>query len=293
MRIAVIGETGQLARRLAAADSAHDRVFLARATLDLAKPETIAPALEAARPDLIVNAAAYTAVDDAEENRAAAFAINADGPGEAARIAAALDVPFVQVSTDYVYDGAKDGPYLETDPTAPLGVYGASKLAGEQAVLAACPRSVILRTAWVYAPEGKNFVKTMLRLGATHDTLRVVDDQRGCPTYAGDLAAAILDLAPRLTDAVAGDPAFGVFHATGGGEASWADFAEQIFAQATARGVMARAPQVTRIGTAEFPTKAARPRNSVLDCGKLADIHGLRLRHWPEALEDMLAQVAT
>lgn len=288
MRIVVIGRSGQLAQRLAAVQSPMERVFLNREEVDFARPEKIAVALRKTGADVIVNAAAYTAVDRAESDHKAAFTANAQGPGEAASVAAALGVPFVHVSTDYVYDGAKNGAYLETDPTGPLGVYGASKLAGEKLVRAACPRSTILRTAWVYAPEGNNFVKTMLRLGATGNALRVVADQRGSPTYAGDLAEAILAIASRLTVAPGGDPVFDIFHWAGGGETSWAGFAEAIVTRGAELGLIGAAPTITPITTAEFPTRARRPANSVLDCGKFTQVFGSAPRDWREALDAAL-----
>ena len=169
-----------------------------RPDFDFDRPETIAAAFRVAEPALVVNAAAYTAVDAAEKDAAAAYRANRDGPAELARLCAAAGIPLIHVSTDYVFDGTKGAPYVETDPVAPQGVYGASKLAGEQAVLAACPRTVVLRTSWVYAHGGKNFVRTMLTLGRTRDRLTVVADQKGCPTTAADLAAAILAMAARI-----------------------------------------------------------------------------------------------
>jgi len=286
-RVAVIGTTGQLARCLAAADSSVERIFLGRDVLDLTKADSIAPALENAQPDLIVNAAAYTAVDAAETDRETAFAVNADGPGTVAQVAARLGVPFVHVSTDYVYDGTKNGAYVETDPVAPLGVYGASKRAGEEAVLAAKGRATILRTAWIYAPQGKNFVKTMLRLGATHKTLRIVADQIGSPTYAGDLADAILRITPRLIDAEV--DCFDIFHCAGKGWTSWAGFAETIFARALQLDLIESAPEVEWISTTDYPTPASRPANSVLDCMKFMQVFGFALPYWQETLETALA----
>ena len=287
MRIAVIGETGQLARRLAAADGTHDCVFLGRDVLDLARPETIPPALEAAKADLVVNAAAYTAVDAAETDAEMAHLVNGTGVGIAAGVAGLLGLPFVHVSTDYVYAGDKDGPYVEDDLTAPQGVYGASKLEGEELAAKANPRTTILRTAWVYAPEGKNFVKTMLRL-ADRDSLGVVHDQRGSPTYAGDLAEAILAMAPLIVAGEAGDDVYGVFHCAGGGEASWAELAEATFDHASQSGMIAGVPNVNRIGTADYPTPAKRPANSVLNCSKLERIFGYKPRNWRVALADAL-----
>ncbi len=287
MRIAVIGKNGQLAQRLAAVDSPHELVFLGRDVLDLAQPSTIPTAIEGAKADLIVNAAAYTAVDAAETDAGMANAVNAQGVDIAAGMADMLRLPFVHVSTDYVYAGDKTGPYVEDDPTDPQGVYGASKLEGERRAMRSNPRTTILRTAWVYAPEGKNFVKTMLRL-ADRDELGVVHDQRGSPTYAGDLAEAILTMAPALVEAKAGSDVYGIFHCAGGGEASWAELAEATFAHAASTGMIDGVPTVNRITTADYPTPAKRPANSVLDCTKLARVFGQAPRDWHSALTSAL-----
>jgi dTDP-4-dehydrorhamnose reductase len=264
-------------------------VFLGRDQLDLAELETIEPALTSTEPDVIINAAAYTAVDQAEDERDLAFAVNATGPGEAAPVAQALDVPFLHISTDYVFDGTKVGRYTEFDPVAPLGVYGASKEAGEQAVREATPRHAIYRTAWVYAPEGKNFVKTMLRLAADRDLLTVVGDQRGSPTSATDLAAFLLHAADACI--ANKDGAFGNFHVAGMGEASWAEFAELITGRGAELGLIDSAPTVKAITTAEYPTKAARPANSVLDCRKSQAVYGYSMKPWQAALDEALTEI--
>lgn len=289
MRIVVIGKTGQVARELAKVGAGRDMVFLGRDLLDLAKPETIEPALREAMPDVIINAAAYTAVDQAEDERDLAFAVNATGPGEAARVADALGVPFLHISTDYVFDGTKTGRYNEFDPVAPLGVYGESKEAGEQAVRSATDRHAIFRTAWVYAPEGKNFVRTMLRLAADRDELTVVGDQRGSPTSATDLARFLLSAATACAEGT--DGALDTFHVAGAGEASWAEFAEAIVERGAALGLIDKAPTVRHITTAEFPTKAARPANSVLDCRKAQAVFGVTMRPWQAALEEALEEM--
>jgi len=292
MRIAVTGGPGQLVLSMGERAGAHGHVVIAVGppALDLAAPddEAIFAALAAAKPDAIVNAAAHTAVDRAESERALAFAINADGAGAVALAAARLDVPLVHVSTDYVFAGDKPSPYTEDDATGPTGVYGASKLAGEQAVLASGADSAILRTAWVYSPFGANFAKTMLRLAETRDELGVVADQSGCPTSALDLADAAIMVAANL--AARPDASLrGVFHATGSGEGTWADFAEAIFAaSAEAGGPSAR---VNRITTADYPTPARRPANSRLDCGKLAAAHGVRLPLWRESCRAVVGRL--
>ncbi|MFO8003982.1 dTDP-4-dehydrorhamnose reductase [Thioalkalivibrio sp.] len=257
-----------------------------RDDLDITDAGSVRARMAAVRPALVVNAAAYTAVDKAESDREAAFAVNRDGPANLAGACAEHAIPLIHVSTDYVFDGSRPGAYREDDPVAPLGVYGISKFAGEEAVRAACPQHVILRTAWVYGVHGHNFVKTMLRLGRERDSLRVVDDQHGCPTFAGDLADAVLAIAARLR---AGDlPAqgWGTFHCTGSGHTSWCGFAREIFAQVASR--WDRIPEVQGIASSDYPTPARRPANSVLDCSRLEHAYGIRLRDWRPALTEML-----
>jgi dTDP-4-dehydrorhamnose reductase len=278
MRIFVLGAEGQVARSLREAAADRPRITLgvgARPEVDLCRPQTILPALRAFEPDLVVNPAAYTAVDKAESEARAAFAINRDGAGAAAAAAAAVDAPIVHLSSDYVFDGAKPGPYVESDPVAPQGVYGRSKLGGEWAVAAANPRNIIFRTSWVYAPFGANFVRTMLRLAGERDTLRVVDDQLGRPTYAPDIAAAILAIAGRLEEAGWRDAYAGVTHLAGPTDLSWCGFARAIVRGAAARG--GPAPTVEAITTADHPTPARRPANSRLATQRLAALFGVRL----------------
>jgi dTDP-4-dehydrorhamnose reductase len=288
MRIAVTGSQGQVVQSLIArAKGTQAQVIaLGRPLLDLADPATVLPAIEAAGADIIVSAAAYTAVDRAEEDQEAAYAVNAAGAGAVAQAASALGVPIIHLSTDYVFNGRKDAPYLESDPTDPLGVYGASKLAGENAVQAACANSVILRTAWVYSPFGNNFVKTMLRLAGQREELGVVADQLGNPTSALDIADGVLAIASNLLNDSASDLR-GVFHMAGAGEASWAEFAEAIFTASQAQG--GPTARVKPITTAEYPTPAPRPANSRLDCGKLAQVHGVRLPQWRESMKLVIA----
>jgi dTDP-4-dehydrorhamnose reductase len=278
--ILVTGGSGQLASALAAAGGDAVRV-VGRPAFDFDRPESIVASFRAAAPWLVVNAAAYTAVDAAEDDAEAAYRANRDGPGALAQLCAAAGVPLIHISTDYVFDGAKGAPYVETDATAPTGVYGASKLAGEQEVLAVWARTIVLRTSWVYAPTGKNFVRTMLRVGAERDRLRVVADQRGCPTTAADLADAILAIAARLREGWR-DSYAGVFHAAGSGETTWHGLAVATFEEAARSG--ARAPVVEAITTADYPTKAKRPADTRLDCGKLAAVFGVRLPDWRPSL---------
>ena len=286
--ILVTGGTGQLATALAAFGGARI-VRVGRPDFDFDRPETIAAVFADVSPGVVVNAAAYTAVDKAETDEAGAWRANRDGPAALAMLCAQAGIPLIHVSTDYVYDGAKPSAYVETDPVGPRSVYGASKLAGETAVLASGARAIILRTAWVYAATGRNFVRTMLTLAETRDTLSVVADQIGCPTSAGDLAAAIARIVERIE--TGWDDAYaGVFHAAGSGETSWHGLAEAVFAAAAARGAKVPAT-VTPITTAEYPTPARRPANSRLDCGRLAAVFGVRLPEWEASLTRTVHQI--
>ena len=294
MRIVVTGVAGQVARSLVERGMALGHVVLplGRPHLDLASgdAEAIRAVLEMTRPEAIVSAAAYTAVDKAESEPELAFAINATGAGHVAQAAASLGVPLVQLSTDYVFSGEGSRAWREDDPTGPQGVYGATKLAGERAILAACPNSAVLRTAWVYSPFGSNFVKTMLRLAETRDEVGVVADQIGNPTSALDIADGVLAVAANLIGRA--DPALrGVFHMAGAGEASWADLAEAVFAASAARG--GPAAQVRRIAASDYPTRARRPANSRLDCTRLAGIHGVRLPQWRGSLETVIDRLVS
>jgi dTDP-4-dehydrorhamnose reductase len=264
MRILVTGKEGQVDTSLQQLGDATPGVEVIRIGLpevDLSRTETLEVPVREARPDVIISSAAYTAVDKAESERELAEAINADGPGELARLAAELDVPLLHLSTDYVFSGDKAGPYVETDTPGPVSAYGLTKLSGEMAIETASANHVILRTAWVYSPFGTNFVKTMLRLGETRGELGVVADQYGCPTYAPEIARALLAVAQRVV--ADRDPALrGIFHLTGQGETTWAGFAQAVFSGAEARG---RPPvKVNEIPTSAYPTPAKRPANSRL-----------------------------
>lgn len=291
MRIVVTGREGQVARSLVerASGGKVELVTVGRPELDLAgPPDRIIAALETARPDVIVSAAAYTQVDKAESEPELAFAVNEGGARAVAQAAWRLGVPVIHLSTDYVFDGLKASPYVEDDLTKPTGIYGASKLAGERAVLSEQPNSAVLRTAWVYSPFGANFVRTMLRLAGDRDEIGVVADQRGNPTSALDIADGILQVATNLVQDSNSDLR-GVFHMTGGGEASWAEFAEAIFATSAARdGPNA---QVRPIGTSDYPTPARRPANSRLDSGKLARIHSVSLPDWRASLNKVVSRL--
>ena len=291
MKILVAGAQGQLARALAEAaqrHGSHQVAVLGRPRLDLLDHVKIAKAMADVEPGLVVNAAAYTAVDKAESDRATAFAVNRDGAGALAAAARASDIPIIHVSTDYVFDGRKIGAYVETDATNPLGVYAKSKLEGEQAVAAANPRHVILRTAWLYAPYGANFLCTMLRLARERPELRVVADQHGQPTYVPHLAEALLAIADALAGKQRQDN-WGTYHIAAGGETTWHGFAGAIV-RAGARLGTPQVP-VIPITTAEYPTLAARPANSRLDCSKLERTFGVRLPHWQQGLAACIAEL--
>ena len=286
MRLLITGWQGQLARSLAEAAThrpAITSLSIGRPALDLCARPSILRTLADNSPDVIVNAAAYTAVDKAESEPDAAFSLNRDGAGMLAEAAAARGVPIIHVSTDYVFNGAKAAPYLETDATAPLNVYGASKLAGEKVVAAANPRHVIVRTAWVHSPFGQNFVKTMLRLGSERPRLKIVADQLGNPTYAPHLAAAILDIALSLPGRDQSDTAWGIFNATGTGETTWFGLANAIFECSRSRG--GPWAEVEPIPTSAYPTPAKRPANSRLDGGKLAAVFNVALPDWQEGVD--------
>jgi len=287
----VAGGSGQVARALvgAAPSEAADVVALGRPHLDLTDPASVEAAVRAAAPDIVINAAAYTAVDQAETDEAGAHALNAAGAGLLAAAAARAGAPILHLSTDYVFSGDKAAPYTERDEPAPTGAYGRSKLAGEQAVAGANPRHAIFRTAWVYSPFGKNFAKTMLQVAETRDELSVVHDQVGNPTSAQDIARSLWQVAAQA----AASPAAlvpGIYHMTSAGEASWAEFAEEIFRVSAACG--GPAARVRRITTPQYPTPALRPANSRLDCARLAAQFGIILPHWRAStqtcVEDLL-----
>jgi dTDP-4-dehydrorhamnose reductase len=294
MRVLVAGATGQLAQALVEA-AAHRTGWklaaLGRPNLDLQAPTTLARAIAAARPHVVVNAAAYTAVDRAETESDLAFAINRDGAGALAKAAADHGVPIVHVSTDYVFDGVKPDAYVESDAPAPQGIYGRSKLAGEEQVAAANPRSIILRTAWLHSPFGANFVRTMLRLASEGPELTVVADQWGNPTYAPHLADAILTLLPRLLEARPSEGLWGVYHAAGQGDTTWHGLAQEIVDAAA----VFRRPHVPirAITTDQYPTPARRPANSRLSCAKLARVFGITLPPWGEGVRQCVGRLCS
>ncbi|PWJ92740.1 dTDP-4-dehydrorhamnose reductase [Mesorhizobium loti] len=291
MRLVVTGREGQVAASLLEAGRGRagvEVIAIGRPSLDLAKPDTVIDAIAAAKPDIVVSAAAYTAVDQAEDEPDLAFAVNAVGAGKVAEAARRLGVPVIHLSTDYVFDGSAAGAYVETDATGPRCVYGASKLAGEQAVAAANPRHLILRTAWVYSPFGKNFVKTMLRLAADRDEITVVADQWGNPTSALDIADAILHAAAQL-HGNKGSDASGIYHLAGAGETNWSGFARHILD--TSRVLGGPWARVRDIATMDYPTKARRPANSRLSSTKFASVFGSNAPDWRQSTEAVVHRV--
>ena len=286
-RILITGGSGQVGHYLKAQLEGCAELSVPDSTaLNIADRRSVRQTVETFRPDYIINAAAYTAVDKAESDAERAFAVNREGARHLAEAAEAAGAAMLHISTDYVFDGAGGAPYDEAAPTAPQNIYGASKLAGEQAVLAACRRAVVMRTSWVFGAHGQNFVKTMLRLGRERDSLGIVADQYGAPTAAADIAAALITIVRRHTPEQLAERA-GIYHYCGSPYASWFEFAETIFAEAAAQGVLAKIPAVKPIATADYPTPAKRPADSRLDCGKIRAVFGIVLCNWHSALSDL------
>jgi dTDP-4-dehydrorhamnose reductase len=288
VKLLILGAGGQVGHELCRLrwPEGYRLTAFDHAGLDIAEQERVFAAVGRERPDVVVNAAAYTAVDRAESEPDAAWAANATGAGNLATACRGAAIPLIHISTDYVFDGSKAGAYREQDPVSPLGVYGASKEAGERAVRAALAEHIIVRTAWVYSAHGHNFVKTMLRLAAERPVLRVVADQVGSPTSAADLAAALAALVARIA---AGERRWGAYHFAGAGVVSWHGFAEAIFEEA--RPWRGPPPRVDEIATADYPTPARRPANSVLDCTKIADAYDIKPRPWRAALAGVIREI--
>lgn len=290
MKLLVTGRDGQLARSLQALSGQEVAVVaLGRPELDITDTASIERAIAAHAPDIVVNAAAYTAVDRAETESEQAFLVNRDGAGNVARAAAVAGLPVVHISTDYVFSGRDAGARKENDPTDPQNVYGASKLAGENAVAASNPAHTILRTAWVYSPYGSNFFKTMLRLAGERDSIRVVGDQFGTPTYAPDIAEAVIAAARVIRATRDSTDWRGVFHLTASGDTNWAEFASEIFRQSAAQG--GPTAVVEAITTADYPTPARRPGNSRLDTTRFAATFRHRLPDWRDGVTRCLASL--
>jgi dTDP-4-dehydrorhamnose reductase len=290
MRFLLLGGTGQVGCEFLSLDLPKDIEVIAprRSELDITDTAAIARTVAADSWNAVINAAAYTNVDRAESEQTTAFAINAKAPAMLARETARRGIPLIHISTDYVFDGRKQAPYVETDATAPLNVYGQSKLAGEQEVALANPRHVILRTSWVYSPYGQNFVRTILRLAGEREQLTIVDDQRGCPTAARDVAKAC----QRIALACASQPEhapYGIYHYSGAGETTWFGFAKSIVEMASTH--LKRAPHIVSITTAEYRTAAARPLDTRLDCRAITRSFAVAPRPWRESLAETLDQL--
>lgn len=291
MKILVLGKQGQLAQSLQFVSSSEKNVELyccGRPQVDLENGSGIAEAIHDFGPDIVINAAAYTNVDKAESEENTAFAINATGAGQVAKHAFAHGCPVIHISTDYVFDGTSSSPYTEDDQVNPINAYGRSKLEGELLVARFNPKHVIIRTAWVTSPYGTNFVKTMLRLGADRDVISVVDDQSGCPTSALDLAWALITICKKLEVDKNGDT-YGLFNLANSGSTTWFGVARQIFAKSALFG--GPVAQVDPVTSDNFPTVASRPRYSNLSLDKVGKIYGIKMRDWPDAIEDCVAQI--
>lgn len=287
MKFLITGSNGQVGSCLVKQlGLMPDVEFLAvdRVLLDITDSAAVSKLIDEFKPDAIINAAAYTAVDRAEQEVELSYAINRDGPQFLAQAAHAIGAVMLHISTDYVFAGDKDGEYVETDDVAPQGIYGQSKLAGELAVAAACPRHIILRTAWVFCETGNNFVKTMLRLAQTRNELGVVSDQFGGPTYAGDIARALIVMAKAM---YLGDTAYGVYHFAGQPHVNWHQFAVEIFSQAKSQGLLNKDMLVNAISSEQYPTPAKRPANSKLNCCKIEQIFDIKLSDWQAVLNNL------
>ena len=283
--ILITGAGGQVSHELAIADSPHRLIALTQQQLEITDVAQIAKAFETYQPDILINAAAYTQVDLAEKEAELAFAINRDGVANLAQACKKLDIPMLHISTDYVFDGSKQGAYKESDPIAALGVYGASKAAGDAVLQATLEQHIILRTSWVFSATGNNFVKTMLRLGREREALGIVNDQHGCPTSARSIAEVLLDIAAKYLQGEAGE--WGVYHYCNQPQTTWFGFAQAIFQQAGGFENL----NLNAIATSDYPTPAQRPQNSVLDCAKIKAQFGIEQADWTDELALVLDQL--
>ncbi len=294
MKVLLFGANGQVGFDCVSRfrEAGFDLVALTREQVDLADADQVRKAIQRQKPDLVINAAAYTAVDKAESEADLAALINETAVEAMARACNEQRIPLFHISTDYVFDGTKEGAYRESDPVGPQGVYGRTKLAGETAIQKCLTHHIILRTAWVFGTHGQNFVKTMLRLGRERDTLGVVDDQRGCPTYAGHIADTLLTLAEHYRET--GDLPWGLYHFSGDQPCTWYEFASAIFDLALETGLLSKLPTVNPIATSDYPTPAKRPANSVLDCHKIVSTGlGIQSGDWHAGLEEFINQASS
>jgi len=287
MRLLITGAHGQLGRELSRQGDGHELMAVSHDQLDITNQDDVLQCYASFQPDAVINAAAFTAVDKAESDVDSAFAVNRDGPANLARACRQSAIPLIHISTDYVFDGSKQGAYIEDDSVNPLGVYGLSKLAGEEAVQENCSKYIILRTSWVFSAHGNNFVKTMLRLGVERDTLGVVGDQFGCPTSANELARAIY----AVLEAGWSEGSQGIYHLCQPEPTTWYDFAKAIFAEAEGQGIDLKVSNVNAIATSDYPTPAKRPGNSVMDCNKFEQTFGFTIRPWRDSLAEVVKEL--
>jgi len=285
MKLLITGSKGQLGTELSRQAVKHDVVAVDYQELNITDAEAVVGFVDKVRPDVVINAAAYTAVDRAEQNEASAFAVNCDGARYLAQACDTLNIPLIHVSTDYVFDGSKSGAYVENDPLAPLGVYGRSKADGDAAVRQYCHKHIVFRTSWVFSAHGNNFVKTMLRLGAERETLGVVSDQFGKPTSATELARVILAVLPNL------DEHWGTYHLAQPEAVSWHAFADAVFTEARLQGIPLALKELHAITTADYPTPARRPVNSALDCSKLEEVFEMAIEPWRISLSQVINEL--
>lgn len=286
MKVLITGSNGQVGHCLVSQLKNESEILAVdRNELDITDREAVQKTVKEFNPDVIINAAAHTAVDKAEEEVELSYAINREGPKYLAEAAEGIGAAILHISTDYVFSGDKTGLYVEADPTSPQGVYGQSKLAGEEAVASTASKYVILRTAWVFGEHGNNFVKTMLRLGKERDSLGIVGDQFGGPTYAGDIAAALVNIANNIVAGRAIE--YGVYHFAGMPHVSWFEFAQTIFDKAVKQNVLQKSPELKSIATTDYPTLAKRPANSKLDTTKISQEFGIEASDWRMALANL------
>jgi len=287
------GQVGNECRRIFNTTEAGNKGFqliaLTRDDADFSDQSSVEKAVREYSPGIVINACAYTAVDKAETEADLAYAVNALSVAALGRACQQLGIPCIHISTDYVFDGTAEGAYSEATSVAPLGVYGGSKYEGERLLQLETEKAIILRTSWVFGVQGNNFVKTMLRLGSERDELAVVADQRGCPTFAGDIAVVIHQLVTQYREE--NTLPWGIYHCSNSGACSWYEFAQAIFKQAVEQGVLNKAPMVKAITTEQFPTPAKRPANSVLDCSKLEQLLGKPMPHWRSGLQQLCASL--
>lgn len=291
MKILITGAQGQVGKELFAIvqQQGFDVIAAGRHELDITQRERVEEIIALQSPDIVINAAAYTAVDKAEEEQDIAYAINRDGASHLASISARQNIPLLHISTDYVFDGTKDSAYSEDDAVSPLGVYGISKYQGEEAIRKTCPQHIILRVAWVFGAQGNNFVKTMLRLGKDRNELNVVSDQFGGPSPAKNIAETLISLAKQYQQE--NSLAWGTYHYCGTEKTNWCDFSKEIFKQAKEQGLIKKEIKVNAITTAEYPIPAKRPQNSMLDCAKIKNTFGIEMPNWKKALNQVLIEL--